>query len=35
MKYIMLKTLRDIRDTIGSFISIIVVIIVGCFFLRE
>ena len=32
MKYIMLKTLRDIRDTIGSFISIIVVIIVGCFF---
>ncbi|MBD5131252.1 MAG: ABC transporter permease [Clostridiales bacterium] len=32
MKYIMLKTFRDIRETIGSFISIVVVIIVGCFF---
>lgn len=32
MKYIMLKTLRDIRDTIGSFISIVAVIVIGCFF---
>lgn len=29
----MLKTLRDIRETIGSFISIIAVILIGCFFL--
>lgn len=28
----MLKTLRDIRETIGSFISIVAVIIIGCFF---
>lgn len=28
----MLKTLRDIRETIGSFISITVVIFIGCFF---
>ena len=28
----MLKTLREIRETIGSFISILVVIFVGCFF---
>ena len=28
----MLKTLRDIRETIGSFISILVVIFIGCFF---
>ncbi len=32
MKYIMLKTFRDIRETIGSFISIVAVIIIGCFF---
>ena len=32
MKYIMLKTMRDIRDTLGSFISIVAVIIIGCFF---
>lgn len=32
MKYIMLKTLRDIRETIGSFISILIVIFIGCFF---
>ncbi|MDE7405406.1 MAG: ABC transporter permease [Clostridiales bacterium] len=28
----MLKTFRDIRETIGSFISIVAVIIIGCFF---
>lgn len=28
----MLKTLRDIRETIGSFISITAVIFIGCFF---
>lgn len=28
----MLKTFRDIRETIGSFISITVVIFIGCFF---
>lgn len=28
----MLKTFRDIRETIGSFISIVVVIMIGCFF---
>lgn len=28
----MLKTFRDIRETIGSFISILIVIFVGCFF---
>ncbi len=27
-----MKTLRDIRETIGSFISILVVIFIGCFF---
>ncbi len=32
MKYIMLKTFRDIRETIGSFISILIVIFIGCFF---
>ena len=32
IKYIMLKTFRDIRETIGSFISIVAVIIIGCFF---
>lgn len=32
MKYIILKTLRDIRETIGSFISILIVIFIGCFF---
>lgn len=32
MKYILLKTFRDIRETIGSFISILVVIFIGCFF---
>ncbi len=32
MKYIMLKTLRDIRETLGSFISIVAVIVIGCFF---
>lgn len=32
MKYIFLKTLRDIRDTIGSFISILIIIFIGCFF---
>ncbi len=32
IKYILLKTLRDIRETIGSFISILIVIFVGCFF---
>ncbi len=32
MKYILLKTLRDIRETIGSFISILAVIFIGCFF---
>ncbi|MCH5350614.1 MAG: FtsX-like permease family protein [Clostridiales bacterium] len=33
MKYIMLKTLRDIRETIGSFISILLVLFIGCLFL--
>lgn len=28
----MLKTFRDIRETIGSFISILAVIFIGCFF---
>ncbi|MCH5154437.1 MAG: ABC transporter permease [Clostridiales bacterium] len=28
----MLKTFRDMRETIGSFISIVAVIIIGCFF---
>lgn len=28
----MLKTFRDIRETIGSFISILIVIFIGCFF---
>lgn len=28
----MLKTFRDIRETIGSFISIVAVIMIGCFF---
>ena len=28
----MLKTFRDIRETIGSFISILVIIFIGCFF---
>ena len=28
----MLKTLRDIRETLGSFISIVAVIVIGCFF---
>ena len=28
----MLKTFRDIRETIGSFISIVAVIIIGCYF---
>ena len=32
IKYIMLKTFRDMRETIGSFISIVAVIIIGCFF---
>lgn len=32
MKYILLKTLRDIRETIGSFISILIIIFIGCFF---
>ncbi len=32
MKYIMLKTLRDIRETVGSFISILIIIFIGCFF---
>lgn len=32
MKYIMLKTFRDIRETVGSFISILVIIFIGCFF---
>ncbi len=32
MKYIMLKTLRDIRETIGSFISILLVLFIGCLF---
>ena len=32
MKYIMLKTFRDIRETAGSFISILVIIFIGCFF---
>lgn len=32
VKYIMLKTLRDIRETLGSFISIVAVIVIGCFF---
>ncbi|MCH5160813.1 MAG: ABC transporter permease [Clostridiales bacterium] len=28
----MLKTFRDIRETIGSFISILIIIFIGCFF---
>lgn len=32
MKFLMLKTFRDIRETIGSFISILIVIFIGCFF---
>ena len=28
----MIKTFRDIRETIGSFLSIVAVIIIGCFF---
>ncbi|MDE7464297.1 MAG: FtsX-like permease family protein, partial [Clostridiales bacterium] len=32
MKYLMLKTFRDIRETIGSFVSIVLVIFIGCFF---
>ncbi len=32
MKYILLKTFRDIRETIGSFVSILIIIFIGCFF---
>ncbi len=32
MKFLMIKTFRDIRETIGSFISILIVIFIGCFF---
>lgn len=32
MKYILIKTFRDIRETIGSFVSILIIIFIGCFF---
>ena len=28
----MKKTFRDIRETVGSFISILIIIFIGCFF---